>query len=78
MLCADCAKYGCEFSSYSSFQKPQTQKQPSGEGNCLILNTQYRWAVCSKHFANDQFYLFANLQWTISEKPNRGIQNDPS
>lgn len=26
MLCADCAKYGCEFSSYSSFQKPQTQK----------------------------------------------------
>ena len=41
MLCADCAKYGCEFSSYSSFQKPQTQKQPSGEGNCLILLEKY-------------------------------------
>lgn len=36
MLCADCAKYGCEFSSYSSFQKPQTQKQPSGEGRELL------------------------------------------
>lgn len=41
MLCADCAKYGCEFSSYSSFQKPQTQKQPIGEGNCLILLEKY-------------------------------------
>ena len=41
MLCADCAKYGCEFSSYSSFQKPRTQKQPSGEGNCLILLEKY-------------------------------------